>query len=415
MDTVAQQFSSAWQLGPKDLLVKSHWTNPNSLKSKRWKQPLVVVECAWNHTDSEEVTFIYPSSIGEEHVYFSYEDHPGFKELTMESRNTSKNKPPGVGYKLSNLKHSPDSPLSGDILFLNNKPSYLENGTLPDGYNEKTVGLQLCRIYARWETVDVWVERGKSEIVQSQFDSSIFDVYDHFKNSSSAHESITMQKEWLEAIGQRRNETGELIQSKAAFIWQGIIDLSTRAMAQVSSNNRYLELAIAVHITNVLSRMGESSFYGSGIRPGDEDGGKPPGPDDTVFHETFFLGGYGYNIKSSVAVPIALSILLAHVCIVLVYIGVLVFSRRLWLSSSWTSFGELLVLALGSEKHDLGSVGGGVLSSQTWSTPVSVRAVGDEGKLEMVLGTVAGDAGKDESNGGLARSYSRVESGIEYH
>jgi hypothetical protein len=97
------------------------------------------------------------------------------------------------------------------------------------------------------------------------------------------------------------------------------------------------------------------------------------------------------------------------------YIGVLVFSRRLWLSSSWTSFGELLVLALGSEKHDLGSVGGGVSSSQTKSTPVSVRVVGDEGKLEMVLGTVAGDVGKDDSNGGLARSYSRVESGIEYH
>jgi hypothetical protein len=420
MDAVALHLSMGWQLGPPDLLVESHWTKPNSLAPNRWKQPLVAVECAWNSTDSEEATFTFDSSIEEEEVSLSYEDHPGFKELAMGSRNTSKSKLPRVDYKLSNLKHNTDSPLSGDILFLNQKPLYLENGTLFDQYNEKTVGLQLCRIYARWEEVDVWVERGKSEIVQSQFDTSIFDVYDHFKNPSSAHESITMQKGWLEAIGQRRNETGELIDSEAASIWQGIINLSTKVMRQSSYSAIYLDLAIAVHITNALSRMGESSLYGSGIRPGDDDGGKPPGPDDTVFHETFFLGGYGYNINSSVTVPIALAILLVHVCIVFMYIGVLIFSRRLWLSSSWTSFGELLVLALGSEKHDLGSIGGGVLSSQTWSTPVSVRVVGDEGKLEMVLGTVAGDAeqtcsGNDESNGGLARSYSRVESSIEYH
>ncbi|CAJ0554775.1 Ff.00g132880.m01.CDS01 [Fusarium sp. VM40] len=191
-------------------------------------------------------------------------------------------------------------------------------------------------------------------------------------------------------------------------------------MGQYSFSDTGLELAIAVHITNVLSRMGRSSLYGSGVRPGDEDGGKPPGPSDHVFHQSFFLGGYGYSIKSSVTIPIALSILLVHVCIVLLYIGVLIYSRRLWLSSSWASFGELLVLALGSQKHDLGSVGGGVSSSLTWSTPVSVRVVGDEGKLEMVVEKVAGDAeqtcsGKGGSDVGLNRTYSRVESGMEYH
>lgn len=420
MDAVAEELSGGWSLGPTDLLVESHWTTPDSPTLRRWKQPLVAVECSWNSTDSEEATFIFESNIGESEEHFSFEDNLGFKELVSASRNTSRNKRPRMEYELSNLEHKTDSPISGDILFLNTKPFYYGDDTLIEPYNEKIVGLHLCRIYARWEEVDVWVERGKSEIVQSQFDSSIFDIYDHFSNSSRPPESITMRKEWLEVIGQRRNETEETIGSGADSIWEGILDLSARTTPQDFRSDIGLELAISVHITNVLSRMGRSSLYGSGVRPGDEDGGKPPGPNDHVFYQSFFLGGYGYSIKSSVTIPIALSILLVHVCIVLLYIGVLIYSRRLWLSSSWASFGELLVLALGSEKHDLGSVGGGVSSSLTWSTSVSVRVVGDEGKLEMVVEKVAGDAeetcsGKDEGNGGLDKTYSRVESGMEYH
>ncbi|KAJ3459258.1 hypothetical protein MRS44_015331 [Fusarium solani] len=66
----------------------------------------------------------------------------------------------------------------------------------------------------------------------------------------------------------------------------------------------------------------------------------------------------------------------------------------------------------------LGSVGGGVESSQTWNTTAAVRVVGDERRIEMMLRQRGRGMGKDqqlEEGADNERGVTRVQPDIKYH
>ncbi|EKJ73117.1 hypothetical protein FPSE_06730 [Fusarium pseudograminearum CS3096] len=429
MDTLSSNILHSWHTRedePKDLLVKSYWRTLESPSLKRWKQPLVAAECAWNLTSGNESYFSFPSNMSSGEVTMTFDDDPEFKDLVTEARKMPKNKLPKARHRAWAPSKDASSRISANFLFLVETPEYFDNGTFNDhGYSDRTetsLGFQFCRVYARWAEVDFWVERGKSLLIQNQFDRSLFDIYNFVGDSAAKYEPIRMHKEWLESVGRRRNETGEVIPEQIS-IWDNSIDIAhdvrTRVYYQTAAEEgRYLQLALGVHLADILSRMGRESLDRKGVRPDDSIDGEPPEPGDYILEQENFLGGYGYSIESSSAIPLALGVLLLHVAIVLIHAFIIIFFRHRWLSSCWAGFGEVLVLALRSDKHDLGNVGGGVDSSQTWSTAATVRIVGEDGRLEMVLnntrngdGLIQGEGYKEE---GGSTGYSRVEPGVKY-
>ncbi|KAL6917297.1 hypothetical protein FSST1_008792 [Fusarium sambucinum] len=429
MNTLSANVVSVWNTRdeePKDLLVKSYWRTLETPTLEKWKQPLVAVECAWSRTSGSESYFSFPSAMSTGEVTMTFEDDPEFKDLVTKARNMPKNKFPDIRHRAWAPSTKADTLVSANFLFLAEIPEYFDNGTLKtDEYSPRTdtsVGLHLCRVYARWAEADLWVERGKSHLVQSQFDHSLFDIYNLLGDSAAKYEPIKIHKEWLEAVGHRRNETGQVI-AKQDSIWDNSMDIANEIRARTpfaptQEGGRYLQLALGVHLTDILSRMGPDFYDRKGMRPGDTIDGKPPEPGDYVLQQNLYLGGFGYSIESSSTIPLALGILLLHVAIVFIHAFIIIFFRHRWLSSCWASFGQVLVLALRSDKHDLGNVGGGVDSSQTWSTSAAVRVVGEGGRLEMVLNNAGKNDGLIQGGGhreeGGSTGYTRVEPGVRY-
>nr|CEG04786.1 unnamed protein product [Fusarium clavum] len=430
MDTLTNEMTYSWhtaELAPNDLLIKSYWRTLNSPSRKLWKQPLVAVECAYNRTSDSGVAFLFSTNMSSNDVTLTFNQNPEFKDLVTEARNMSKNKDPDTRHRIMTSLDKEYPRVSANFLLLEEVPKYFDNGTLDDEYpnteSEKELGLHLCRTYARWAEVDLWIDRGISNLARSKFHYALFDIWNLLGDTAEEYEPIKLRKEWLETVGQRRNKTSKKSDFKQDSIWDKAIDVAdeirTRepySSAEVSGSS--LQMAIAVHLADILSRMGPDYLDRKGIRVFDDDDGKSPEPDDPILEHEFFLGGYGYSIRSSSTIPLALAILLLHVAIVLIHAMVILFSRHRWLSSCWGSFGEILILALCSEKHDLGNVGGGVDSSRTWSTPAVVRVVGNEGRLEMILRQRDTDelikrdgyVGEEE----IGNGYTRVEPGVKY-
>ncbi|KAF4993481.1 hypothetical protein FGRMN_6487 [Fusarium graminum] len=406
MDIVAHKATNSWELEstkPKGLLIRSHWNTVDSPSPKKWKQPLVAVECAWNSTEGSEAYFSFTANMSNANITLSFDNSPIFKDLVTEARKLPKNDFPKVRHRFPMTGNNADSLVSGDFLFLEerNHEKWFDNGTLDTSINEThhelNVGMHLCRAYARWAEADIWIDRRRSDIVQSQLDYTLFDAFKMIGERASHYEPIKLRSEWLQLVGRRRNESSNYVDAEQSSIWEKTIDIANEIRREASwstpeLNRQYLQLIIAVHLTDILSRMTPGFIDRKGTRPDDRDDGKPPESDDYIVNHTFFQRGHGYRLRSNSTIPLALAILLLHVAVVLVHISILFFSRHRWLSSCWTSFGEVLVLALRSEKCDLGNVGGGVDSSQTWSTPAVVRAVGAEGRLEMILNR-RGDGG----------------------
>ncbi|RBR16513.1 uncharacterized protein FIESC28_06922 [Fusarium coffeatum] len=430
MDTLTNQITYSWhagELAPNDLLIKSYWKTLRSPSRKLWKQPLVAVECAYNRTSDFDAAFLFSANMSSNDVTLTFDQNPEFKDLVTEARNMSKNQYPKTRHRILTSLDKEDPRISANFLLLEEVPKYFDNGTLDDEYpntaSEKELGLHLCRVYARWAEVDLWIDRGISNFARSKFDYALFDIWDLLGDTAEAYKPIKLRKKWLETVGQRRNKTDKKADLKQDSIWDKAIDIADEIRTRepyssAEANGNSLQMAIAVHLADILSRMGPDYYDKKGIRPFDEDDGTSPGPDNPIVEHEFFLGGYGYSIRSSNTIPLALAILLLHVAIVLIHAMVILFSRHRWLSSCWGSFGEILILALCSKKHDLGNVGGGVDSSRTWSTPAVVRAVGNEGRLEMVLRQGNSDelikregyVGEE----GIGNGYTRVEPGIKY-
>ncbi|RFN48523.1 hypothetical protein FIE12Z_7231 [Fusarium flagelliforme] len=167
------------------------------------------------------------------------------------------------------------------------------------------------------------------------------------------------------------------------------------------------------HSENTLQLYHEDQTYNSIDHPTSES---------IIVHREYFINGYGYSWHSSRTIYLAFSVLLLHVLIVLVHVATVLWSRHPWHSSSWSSFGQMMVLALRSTALEgLGSVGAGVSSSGTWNKSVSVRVVDAEGRLEMILQDEKGavsqnqevDSGAEEAGRDTGLSFARP--GVKYH
>ncbi|RBR17176.1 uncharacterized protein FIESC28_06678 [Fusarium coffeatum] len=377
--------SGRWNPGNESTRA-AWWKKFHAAPTSRWKQPIVLAECADNHTVGDALTFQFSTGISDNEVILSGRYDNDFKRFLRDARH-EKGVQPDVRHLILDSSSSSGSPPSASILFLTSLPPYI-NGTLIDGQAEDTIGLGLCRIYSRWVEADIWLEQSKPS-AQTHLDSPLSDMEAHSGDTQPSGSPIEFSKEWLSTMSP---EVGEPAASNNSY--QAILDVCTGI--PMSSYEIYNEAG------------GDTEI--------------PPTSEDIIVHLEYFINGYGYSWYSSRTILLAFSVLLLHVLIVLVHVVSVLWSRHPWYSSSWSSFGQMMVLALRSKAPEgLGSVGTGVSSSETWNKSVSVRVVDAEDRLEMILQDEKGvvsqnqqvNSGAEEAGRDTGLSFAR--SGVKYH
>ncbi|ESU15777.1 hypothetical protein FGSG_09236 [Fusarium graminearum PH-1] len=375
------RFESEWDLPGANFTVAEKWKRLRQAPTSRWKQPIVAVECAYGtETETNTPTFMFNSNITNNKVTL---------DLAQEKE---KNDP----YSKFLFLELPDSRTSPAILFL---------------HSQKT--LELCRIFSRWIETDTWLEHGES-VYRTHLDAPLSDVQVHFGQSTDL---IKIGKDWLNSTSRNINDLPrEESSSPENSSYQSIMDFCDT----VGTKDCY-PVSLAAFMAYVLSWSDDRAGYNI-LQPFQLGVNESPRQGDVIINKECFVSGYGYDWKSSRTIPLAFSVLLLHVLIVFIHMTIVLWSRHPWHSSSWGSFGQMMVLALRSKALDgLGSVGAGVSSSKTWSTSVSVRVVGDEDRLEMAIQNEKGghsqyqEVSGEVEEEGVDRGPSLAQPGIKYH
>ena len=93
--------------------------------------------------------------------------------------------------------------------------------------------------------------------------------------------------------------------------------------------------------------------------------------------------GYGWGLDG-ITIKLAAAALLFHVLLVLIHVPTVMIGG--WTSTCWSNVGELLALAVNSQRVDhLDNTSAGIEKSTTWQEMVRIREVGDTG-LQLVFG-----------------------------
>ncbi|KAJ4131809.1 hypothetical protein NW768_006009 [Fusarium equiseti] len=384
------------------------WKKLHAAPTSRWKQPMVLVECADNYTFGDAFTFQFSTGISDNKVSLSGRYDDDFKTFLRDARH-NKGVHPEVGRLVLDSSHSSGSPPSASILFL---------PTLD--IEDERVEIALCRIYSRWVEANIWLEQGKPS-VQSHLDAPLFDMEAHFGNTHSSGGPIKFSKDWLNSVSSESEDPTIPNDSYKAIVdFCSSLDPSFTPTPSSVNLLQCLSICLSVYFTHILSSMGPHRLYYEDEIYNSND--QHPTSENIIVHREYFIGGYGYSWHSSSTIPLAFSVLLLHVLIVIIHVVTVLWSRHPWYSSSWSSFGQMMILALRSKApEDLGGVGAGVSSSATWNTSVSVRVVDPDDRLEMILQEEKGVVSQDQEldsrveEAGRNTRLSFARPGVKYH
>ncbi|KAH7190922.1 hypothetical protein DER44DRAFT_678384, partial [Fusarium oxysporum] len=347
---------------------------------RKWKQPLVAVHCNETWVNGTTATFNFDTGFLDNTTL----------ELDLESDS-----------RLKNMTEDTDLGVE-DAMFLDLENKIIRHSR--DTVDETILGLGLCLVSARWVDAEVWVIRQNSVVVNSNLGFTNEDFLTYLHETSTAKDVIKMSDGWLKGVGPLLNGTQE---SPSTSIYKGAsVFCSHNAIGFFSG---CLANALAVHLTDALAQP-------TRLRVWYDDGSSDPfpGEQDTIIQSTHYKYTYAYELKGSITIPLALAVLLLHVCTALLHVGTILLSPCPWHSSSWRSFGQMLVLALRSQVDGLHNIGGGVSSPQTWKRTTTVRDVG-EGRLEMIV-NINEDEAQGDADGFLrGQKFRRAQAGKEYN
>jgi hypothetical protein len=399
---LGDRFGSGWDTRV-NLTAEEKLKEFRRVPTSRWKQPIVAVECSVNETTMDTATFMFNSNITNNKLILNAEDNDDFRAFLKNAIEGNGTLPKPSGQQRNSTLDV--SPVHTRFLGLpGNRTSAAILFSRWAGPDDDRAEASLCRIYSRWVEADTWLEHGES-VYQTQLDAPLLDIEAHFGSSIGSEDFNNMSKDWLNVTS-----NGELHTQDSPY------EIIYR-FCRTREYNACLAVSLATHMAYILSSTYSDSY---GIQSPTSYEREPTTGDAVILLE-YFIGGYGYDWKSSRTIPFAFSVLLFHVLIVFIHTTIVLWSRHPWHSSSWGSFGQMIVLALRSRALDgLGSVGAGVSSSQTWSTSVSVRVVDGDDRLEMVLQNEKGHsqyqkvAGEAEEEG-ADRGPSLVQPGVKYH
>jgi hypothetical protein len=350
----------------------------------KWKQPLVVTECGTATAIDGIATFYfsptYFNSTAEtiRGVDIPIAQHPWLLKLN-ETKYTGNSSGP-LGHRFLNIRDANQLPVSTDIMFAS-----LMNETADD-YNASTIPLRptvvrfdLCLISARWTEADVWVEDDRSRDALSHFSFANGQEVNEVRDSFGTRNLISINEGWMAGIG----SVPTISANRSSY--DEALDFCATRKRDLAGRSRYgprrpysncIETFLAMHVADALAELGEFQEAISNPWNGSFE------LDDNSIVYASYENVYSYQFGSSIGIPIAFSVLLFHVLVVLIYIPLLFFSEHLRNRPGWSSLGDLLVLTLSSDV-DVDLTKG--KASEKWAKPVVVRDLGHTGRKDIVV------------------------------
>lgn len=268
-------------------------------------------------------------------------------------------------------------PISTDILFtsvVTETSVYKDNGTdiAIEPFDPPRLALNLCLVSARWAKATLWVETTGPDATLSHFEFPAEQMLENIQTSPGTSDFMQMQHGWLTGIGSESNTISN------RTVYRDILDFCTE-----NEGMKPICFMITLglhHITNAIASSVDILMFR------DEEAEMSDDPHSyLVLRITSYVYTYAYEFQNSSVIPMALTFLLFHPLMALMHLATIILSKHTWYTSSWGSFGQMLVLALRS--RDPGGLGNGeeIKGSETWTKNAIVGAMGDEGRLEIVL------------------------------
>ncbi|KAH7113671.1 hypothetical protein B0J13DRAFT_460701 [Dactylonectria estremocensis] len=342
---------------------------------EKWKQPLVTAHCAPSYRfrtmNQTSATFPFGDRLYKNFtISLDFDDIDFLKDIPVNYGDELYHR---TVISVLDIQHLLRVPITASILFA----SSLELFPWMD--------MVLCLIQARWVEADVWLHPVESAEVQSHLGFPTNDTMQYIRQKSDPKDVIKMTIKWLRDIRVPQNSVSTPGENPA--YQQGydfcvnyyeaqlpLVDLSYLG----SRTGPCLPAFLAVYLAEALSQS--TAVLDVPTSPS-------PGPNSTVIFNTYFEHVYAYGFGESTTIQLAFTTLLLQVFIALIHLALIMFVRQPWHCSAWGSFGQLLTLALQSNKSDeLSSTGARVSRSRTWKLITRVREVGEGRQLEMAVG-----------------------------
>jgi len=137
-------------------------------------------------------------------------------------------------------------------------------------------------------------------------------------------------------------------------------------------------------------------------------------PDWLELNFSSYRQGWSYGLTGK-TIKFGLAVLVLHLIIAVIHTGIVVGSRDVWTTKSWSSMGELLVLAINSSHSEkLQNTCAGISLSSTWRKTVKIRET-EQGHLGLVVDD--DEPGQDDEQGTMSegeklvpkRLYGRIQ------
>ncbi|OBS22791.1 hypothetical protein FPOA_09118 [Fusarium poae] len=357
-----------------ELITARNNVNGSSTLGK-WKQPLVITKCSSSKIVDGVASFSFGPPFFKEtaerrfqHVKIPLAKHPWLLNLnTTENLSTSADP---LGYSFLNIKDEVKLPISADIMFATvmNETVDSMKGTLP--LRPSAVQFTLCLVSALWTEADVWLEPQRSKDALSHLSFANGEEVARIAESFGTRDFIDIHEDWMTGIGSVPTSTNMSSYDEALRFC-----LAATPYGIWEPSKGCVETFLSMHITDALAELGDWQENIPLDSPGDK------GLNNSVIY-TNYVYAYSYKLGGSIGIPIAFSILLLHILIVLVYIPLVFWSGHLQHKSGWNSLGDLLVLTLCSDVDVDWTEG---KASQNWIKRVAIRELGDEGRNGMIV------------------------------
>ncbi|KAF5027340.1 hypothetical protein F66182_541 [Fusarium sp. NRRL 66182] len=340
-------------------LVKAERKTSNSSALKKWKQPLLAVKCDQSVLNESTASFDINSMTINESIHLEAKHYPSLQH-SAENAGSSYGL---VDHRYLNLRDAMALPISTDVLF-----SAVVNETKRNAWPASSPSLSfcLCVVSARWVEADVWVEHPRSDDPFLHLSYTNGQAQAVIEDSFGVGELIQIDRGWMDDITSLSN--GSLYG-----------EFTRICMEHNRLSLPCLQKILALHYIDAIAELGR-------LEPVELDPAESIDPTKDILHLTKHLYTYAYEFRDSRSIPVAFSILLLHVLMVLIQLATIIRSKDPWRGSSWESFGDMLLLALRSKAPDgLKDEGGEQTSAKTWAKTVIVRRAGDEERSRIFM------------------------------
>jgi hypothetical protein len=296
-----------------------------------------------------------------------------------------------------------------DLSQYNPRPSIAAAVFSPSCTSSDPESISACSVDARWLPIDMWINPTQSRYVFDSYPNPL-DLTNSLAGKNLSHRPLDIGIDWAQSLNLNLSESLTSMESLLQIGYANVCESNT----EFQLSDQYFESTLAFALADGLARVGcgsnlfileDNNFFAAyGESQIDENYDDPAQAMAALSNWTrldivFSRYGYGYGI-STVTKRFAAAVLLGQAAIALATVAALALSKRI--SSSWSSVGELVALAINSKPTPkLKNTGAGVSRLDTWKEKVMVRAT-DE-RLQMIF----------EGDGRLS-DYSKPDLGKKY-